>query len=153
MNKTLKIWSALLLLIASLGLFKEAYVTSNGHVAIAALIIGALFILSGLSLTMEEETETVPKEYMEASVQNAYEFGRRIEKQSNQVTFKDKITSEEKRMKLQYTGEKGMRDENNKLIPWNKIKKIPKVAKKKVSNKRDRTKLWNDLRIKQAKNE
>lgn len=103
--KTTKILSALILLAVSLGLFKFAYVTSNGPAALAALIIGALFIYSGISLTMEEkEKEFVPKQYMEESVQNAYEFGRRIEKQSNQVTFKEKIKKETVRLNAVETG-------------------------------------------------
>lgn len=56
--KTTKILSALLLLAVSLGLFKFAYVTSNGPAALAALIIGTLFIYSGLSLTMREKEYT-----------------------------------------------------------------------------------------------
>lgn len=53
--KSIKIWSALLLLVVSLGLLKFAYVTSNWHLAVTALILGALFVLTGLSMATDRE--------------------------------------------------------------------------------------------------
>lgn len=122
--KTYKIWLALSLLTISLFLLKLAYITSNGHVAMAALIIGALFILSGLSLTMEEEKKDSGKFFV---LPPADVFGP-FEK-SYDLSFKDKITAEEKMMKK--TPFKARIDSEEARMSHS----IPKVAKKRVNKK------------------
>jgi hypothetical protein len=129
MNEPLKIWSALLLLIVSLGLLKFAYVTSNWHLAITALILGALFILTGLGMTTDREE---PQEYWlrkgialgkkEGKLTGICAFcGMDMEtgKYVKEHSFKEKVRKETKRM--------------NKLLTeeFTKPKVVSKAAKKK----------------------
>lgn len=102
--KTTKILSALLLLAVSLGLFKFAYITSNAPAALAALIIGALFIYSGISLTMDEEEYKPEIIYYDVRKSGKLEKGTPILILDKEPSFKEKIKKETVRLNAVETG-------------------------------------------------